>query len=271
MTLALRKTTPDETKLISCLLHRRMITESQLKACLDYQRSVGGRFSDVLLRMNILRASQLEELMQHLDSDEAEHGPSAVDDNVLDPASIKLSDLKVHRRLLDKLPKDLVEEYQLALFFPVPGANSRMIILGHGREIHPEIREKVKSIVGVEICSLALSGSMVRRFSPGKAQRQEPVSGENRKATALQPPSSDPCLDTKIDATVLPASPAHEAPAAFEAPPAPEATCHTCLENEILLNACLNLLSKKGLVTRAELEVELELCKVRKQARGSDG
>jgi hypothetical protein len=269
MTLALRKTTPDETKLISCLLHRRMITESQLKACLDYQRSVGGRLSDVLLRMNILRASQLEELLRHLDSDEAEQGPSVADANVLDPASIKLSDLKVHRRLLEKLPKDLVEEYRLVLFFPVPGANSRMIILGHGREIHPEIREKVKTIVGVEVCSLALTGSMVRRFSPGKAQRQETVSAEEKKPTAPQP--SDPCLDTKIDPTVLPAPPAPEAPLASEAAPAPQGSCQTCVENEILLNACLNLLAKKGLVTRAELEVELELCKVRRQARGSEG
>ena len=78
------KTRPGEDKLTALLLQRKVLTEGQLKAALDYQRSLGGQLQDILVKLDLVRASQIEECLEKLDDlgSVEEAGESR---NVLDP------------------------------------------------------------------------------------------------------------------------------------------------------------------------------------------
>ena len=108
-------------KLTALLLQKRVITEGQLKAALDYQKSLGGQIIDILVKLDLVRASQIEEILKKIESGN-DASALAKGENELDPASMKVSDLKVHRRLLEKLPKDLVSQHLLVVFFPAATA-----------------------------------------------------------------------------------------------------------------------------------------------------
>src|SRR4030095_2707212 len=157
------KQAPDETKLSLRLIRRKVITEGQLKAALDYQRSLGGKITDILIKLDMIRQSQVDEILRKDDDgDESEDGVAA--EGALDPASVKVTDLKVHRRLLDKIPQDLVEKYLLIVFFPLPSGNSRQIILGHGKPIGPEVVSKVRAVAGVDLCTLSIDVQTAKGF-----------------------------------------------------------------------------------------------------------
>lgn len=211
-----------EDKLTALLLQRKVITEGQLKAALDYQRSLGGQLHEILVKLDLVRAAQIDECLEKLDE------LGSVEDegknlNVLDPKEFKVSELKVHRRLLDKIPKPLVEEHLLVPFFPTSNVDSRKIILGHGHELSRNIEEKVRTIVGVELCTLEL---------PEKVARE--ILEENHRGGEAHP----------------------RKPAA--AKPAFRSVRPPGVSDEIVLNALLNVLAKRGVITAEELQLETE-------------
>jgi hypothetical protein len=148
------------------------------------------------------------------------------DASVLSPDSVKPSDLKVHWRLLDKLPKSTVEEYLLLLFFPTGGVPSRKIILGHGQEIDPEVRDKVRSTIGVDVVTLSLSPEVAKAFLSGSRH----VAGDmaNKSVRIVKTPQPPP--QGRKD------------------------------EGGLLL-ALVSLLSRKGVITLEELEEEFGRCR----------
>jgi hypothetical protein len=206
----------EEAKLALLLLRKKVITEGQLKASLDYQRSLGGRLEDVLIKLGLLRASQLGELLQGNEAAATEAAPARSADIALDPATVKTANLKLHRRLLDKIPRELIAQYLLVTFFPLPSGNSRKVILGHGREIPRDAVEKVRSILGVDLCTLKLEPRVVKELVGG---------------------SPDDTKETPADAAVEAAG----------KPP----------RSEEVLVALVKVLTRKGIITREELEDEL--------------
>lgn len=172
MTRALRELAEeDEAKVALLLLRKKAISEGQLRAALDYQRSLGGNLVDVLLKLDLVRPAQLEGCLE----EEAAGAPTGANEAscvALDPASVKLSDLKVHRRLLDKVPRDFVEQHLVALFFPLPSGDPRKIVLGHGTSLSPALVERIRSTVGVDLCTLALEPRVVQGFLGGSPARE---------------------------------------------------------------------------------------------------
>jgi hypothetical protein len=167
MAVTERRSTLDETKITALLLQKKILSEGQLKAALDYQKSLGGRILDILVKLDLIRASQIDEVLKKMEAGEKtgeKAGAKGRSPGALSPGSINVSDLKMHRRLLGKLPHDLVDEHLIVLFFPPPTLSARCIILGHGRDITPEILEKVKGILGVDLHSYALSAEAARKF-----------------------------------------------------------------------------------------------------------
>jgi hypothetical protein len=214
-----------EVKLTSLLLDKKVLTPGQLKAALDYQRSLGGQIADVLVKLGLVRPSQIEEILRTFDAGSGE-SPASKLANALDPDEVKVSDLKVHRRLLEKLPREIIEEYLLVLFFPSAHAGTRKIILGHGRPITQAIEDKVRTTAGVDICTLEIEERVARELID-----------ENRRGEPPPQPRKAAAQPTKSFRSARPPG----------------------VADEVVLNALLNVLTKRGLVTAEELQIETEL------------
>jgi hypothetical protein len=217
------KTKEGEDRLTALLIQKKVITDGQLKAALDYQRSLGGQLSDILVKLDLVRASQIEECMEKLDEPGAVDADEKGNPNVLDPNDFKVSELKVHRRLLDKIPKQLVDAHLLVPFFPTHSVDSRKIILGHGHELRKAIEEKVRTIVGVELCTLELPEKVAREIL-----EENHRGGESHPR---KPPVAKPAFRSVR-------------------PPG--------VADEVVLDALLNVLAKRGVVTAEELQLEAE-------------
>jgi hypothetical protein len=216
----------DDSQLSVLLVQKKLISDGQLKAALDYQKSVGGRILDVLCKLDLVRPSQLEELFRGSESGAgAGSGHAADPDEKLNPASVHLGDLKVHHRLLAKVPHDLAEEHLIALFFPVNNVCSRRLIVGHGREIPAEVLAKIRTLLGVEVSTLALSEEAARGF-----RREFEARHGNKKPLK---PEKQPITGVR------------------------EAESPT--DDKLLLKALVGLLVKKSVLSEEELQVEKEL------------
>lgn len=221
MALTEKKST-NESKLTALLLQKRVITEGQLKAAIDYQKSLGGQIIDIFVKLDLVRASQIEEILKKLESG-SDAGALAKGENVLDPASVRVSELKVHRRLLEKLPKDLVKQHLLVVFFPVANVGTRKIILGHGAAITPLVEEKVRAVIGVDLGTLELDPVAAKGILDDLHGAEAPpkkVAPRERSFRSVRPPG---------------------------------------VGHELVLNALINLLAKRGLITAEELQIETEL------------
>lgn len=236
------KTDLAEPDVIELLLKQRVVTEAQLKAALDFQKSVGGKILDILFTLGLTRTTDLDTLLHDAPSEEKSLDDTRESNEVLDPATVDLGDLKLHHRLLDKIPFEVVQKYLLNLFFPVSKACSRKLIVGHGKEVADEVLDKVKGLLGVEICSLEIPTEVATGFLEEYQSRQRGKKGGASKSKST-PPSSPPA-----------------------ASPAPEPEAETPVrggdfssDERTLLKALSGLLVKKRLITREELQVELEL------------
>lgn len=191
------KTSMDDAKLARLLIRRRLITDGQLKAAMDYQRSLGGKLLEVLVKLDLVRPSQLDEFLSKISSeDEGSESSEPFEPGKVDPSTVNVPELKVHRRLLEKLPQDLVEKHLLIVFFPVPHGDSRKIVLGHGKAITPEVREKIRSIIGIDLSTLELD--------PGVAQGLLADHGRIEAPKKPPPPTRPPAFKADdIDITFL--------------------------------------------------------------------
>jgi len=245
-----QKTLPEDAKLAMLLLRRKVITDSQLKAALDYQRSLGGKIIDILIKLDLVRTTQLEEFLKREESPDG-RAPGDPSDLFLDPSAVTISKLKVHKRLLDKVPSDVVDKYLLLLFFPLPSGNSRRIILGHGRDCPPEVVKQIRRVIGVDLCALKLEEHVALDFL---AQRKGLRKGA---AEVPQPKKAGDTLKPKKAGDTLKLKKAGDEPKPEKAgdplklkkagdEPKPEK-----------IVALVNLLVSKGVITREELEAEL--------------
>ena len=251
------KTIPDEASLSALLLHKRVLTEGQLKAALDYQRSRGGRLFDVLVKLELIREQTLEELLDRVARGDVQATASEDNEAVLAEDAVNLSELKVHRRLLDKVPKDLVQKYLLVLFFPAGNLSLRKIILGHGREIPSDLADKLHSLLGVELYTLGLKTSMAVSFLKdcGRAALIGDVEIEDEESAedALQALDG---LDGSASASRKQERRKRKERDTGKASQDAQAASRN--SSEILLRALVSLLAKKGLISREEFEEELE-------------
>ena len=104
-----------ESQLCALLIRKRVLTEGQLKAALDYQRSLGGELKEILVRLNLVRPQQLAALQS---GEPVDGAGDESDGSIIDPSMLKVADLTVHRKLLEKIPHELVQRYLLITFFP---------------------------------------------------------------------------------------------------------------------------------------------------------
>jgi hypothetical protein len=225
------KTAEDEGKLIKLLLQKKIINDAQLKAALDFQKSVGGEILDVLFNLGVVRSSKIEQLLEA-----AEEGTDGTQESThsLDPELVDLGALTIHHRLCDKLPPEILDRHLICLFFPVAQASSRKLIIGHGRPVSGELVAKIRGLLGVDVCSLALEEERAAAFLGEYKERKQPQRG--RRAEAPAEPREPP---TRV-----------------------ERRAEADLGDEgHIVKALVGLLMKKGVITAEELQVERELMK----------
>ncbi len=239
---------PDENKIVMALIRRKVISDGQLKAAMDYQRSLGGQISDILVKLGLARAAQIEEVLKNPDADGT--SDSSVTDSALDPEGVRLSDLKVHRKLLEKIPTELQERHLLVPFFPLPSGDSRRIIMGHGKAVTPDVISKVKSVLGVDLYTLALEERVARDFVAPDSRSE----AARRAHSGL--PKSDPARADASRAEAQRAEPPRVDPPPAEVPKS-EAVNLDPVSTDHLVGVLMSLLVRKGILTREELEAEL--------------
>jgi hypothetical protein len=215
----------EESQLAHMLVQRKIINDAQLKTALDYQKSLGGKVGDVLCKLGLVRQKQIEDLLKNPGAAAgAQQCNPRETDEILNPDDVDPGELKVHHRLLAKLPRELVEPNLISLFFPVSKLCSRKLIVGHGKEVPREVFEKIQSLLGVEVCTVHLSEEVARRFLLEHAERQ----GARK-------------------------------PAKGEKAPAPPQPVEGVAEDRLLVKALAGLLIKKGMISIEELQVERQL------------
>jgi hypothetical protein len=209
------------------MLRRKVATEGQLKAAIDYQESVGGRLMDILPKLGLVRASTLEQFLKQLSGsqeggDGQTTGPQAA---AVDPLR-----LKVHRKLLEKVPQALQASHEILLFFPPPG--TRAILMSCEPAAPAAVVEQLQALLGVEIRAIQLAPEVRKGFrEPAESAAQRPRGSQASR----------------------------QAPARSESGP-------LFSEEQEMLRALLNVLVKKQLISAEELKVEIELLRRRPKA-----
>ncbi len=257
-----------EVDLIDALVQSGVVAEAQLKAAYDYQRSLGGEIPEILVKLGMIRRSKLDAVVSAVESGSSVDGlGSDSSDRRLDPGQIDFSELKVHHRILDKLPGELVDEFLLVLYFPLAKLDSRRLILGHGREVSDELVEAARKKLNVDMYSLELPPAVAASSLIEYLDRAgKPISDELRSlaASSASPPASEDAATGRLDpsptpSTALDASADEsEAPSGSLADSDPDAFSFDG-QGEIVTVALIHLLAKKKLIRREELDVEVEL------------
>ena len=260
----------DERQMVALLIHSKVITEGQLKAALDYQKSVGGQVLDILYKLGLVRSPNFHDLISDVKTAKED---SSIE--VLDPESVDFDSLKLHHRLMDKLPEALIEEFLINLYFPLAQTGSRRIICGHAKEMSQEMLEKLKRTLGVDLCSLTLESSFARNGLDDYIERKtgtRPVRTQSREsagpgAAAKDKPEPQPTTSGKEDSksgedsAEVTKRTVHEGTPGVIAAPRPTASPDTAVDagDHILLECLVALLKKKGVISAEELNVEVQL------------
>ncbi|MAG94386.1 MAG: hypothetical protein CMJ48_11640 [Planctomycetaceae bacterium] len=273
----------DDNQVIDLFLEKKVVSEAQLKAALDFQKSTGGSVVDVLLKLGLIRSADIDEVLRDSEEASEERQEDTKESNVvLDPATIDENDLKIHHRLLDKLPSAVVDDSLILLFFPVSQICTRKLIVGHGRAIDDELLNKMRGLLGVEICSLSLSEASACEFLNQYDERSgggKPKRVPSQASDSPAEPDDDTfnaadmqaaALSSKAPSSKAPSSkaPPSKAPPSKAPPskaPSPETSSakrdggEARGDDQALLKALIGLLIKKDVMTKAELQVEFEL------------
>ncbi len=146
-----------ESEFVKMLERSRVISEGQLKAIYDYQRSVGGSVLDILVKLNMVPRSDVDRMLQAAmrgeDIATVAGGKTIV---AVDAKKLDVDGLNLHHRLIDKIPMDIIERCVLTVFFPAPSLDSRKLIVGHGRDLPEGLAETISATLGVELYTLDL-------------------------------------------------------------------------------------------------------------------
>ncbi len=192
-----------ESEFVKLLVRGKIISEGQLKAVYDYQRSVGGSVLDILVKLNMLSRSEIERMLQAAIRGEdvavAVGGRSIV---AIDAKKLDVDVLKLHHRLIDKIPMEIIERCVLTVFFPAPNLDSRRLIVGHGRDLPEGLAERISSTLGIEVYTLALDEALGADFVIEFLERaKKPVSdemkslrGATRRKERVARPAAQPAV-----------------------------------------------------------------------------
>ncbi len=215
------------------MLKRKLVNESQLKAAIDYQESVGGRLVDILLKLGLVQQQPMDDFLRALESGEDAES-SASEELVID-----VENLIVHRKLVEKVPSDVVAANELLLFFPPKG--TRAILMSAKKDADERLPSTLAKRLGVDIHPVELDDTVRARYLDGAAKVKP------KRAAEPQAPADD-----------------EQKPAGYEGRrrPHPEGE-KPVLEATGSLEALVELLVKKQLITHDELAVEIELVKRR--------
>ncbi len=309
-----------ESEFVRMLVRSRIISEGQLKAVYDYQRSVGGSVVDILAKLNMVPRSDLETMLHAaMRGDDVATAVSGGRTSVaIDATKLALDGLKLHHRLIDKIPLEVVQRYLLTVFFPGASLDSRKLIVGHGRELPEAMAERIRSLLGVDLYTLHLNQAIAADFVVRYLERaRKPVPeeilsllGTQRReeraaASAAVAPREDSGSEIAIEVHAEPGSDAGEGrgedePSSRQATepgssddtrgdthdydvdparnnrttqnstrgvtrmmnePSKDSDSKFGVDPSIEWTALLNLLVKKGFLTRDEVRVEIELLK----------
>ena len=118
----------------------------------------------------------LQAAMQGEDIATAAEGNTIV---AVDAKKMDVDALKLHHRLIDKIPMEIIERCVLTVFFPAPSLDSRKLIVGHGRDLPEGLAETISSTLGVELYTLDLGEATGASFVVEYLERaKKPVSDE---------------------------------------------------------------------------------------------
>ncbi|MBN1441561.1 MAG: hypothetical protein JXA90_02580, partial [Planctomycetes bacterium] len=155
-----------DAQLAEEILKRKLLSAGRLRAALDYQASVGGHLIGVLQKLGLVKENDLQVFMAKLAAGEDFVWSSETEKSPI-PCPVEVSRLRVHRKLLEKIPPELVDRYNLLLFFPPPGY--RAILMASDPIVKVEGVKKLQALLCVEICPIQLSAE---EMAPFLAERQ---------------------------------------------------------------------------------------------------
>jgi len=208
-----------DAELAEAMISRKFINPAKLKAALDYQASVGGRLPAVLMKLGLVREDVLREFLTKLLLGEG-GGPGVAPDET----SVDISKLRVHWKLLDKVPNELVDRFGILFFFPPKG--ERAILISSDPAVGDKGVKKLQELLGVDIRPISLSPDDRRRFLEGGSRRvkqEKGAAGTERRAPTRQvngnqPDAGGPQLDEPREVEV---EPLKVEPEELAAPPDP--------------------------------------------------
>jgi hypothetical protein len=203
-----------DAELAEQILSRKFLSSAQLKIALDYQVSVGGRLASVISKLGLVRDGQLEAFLERVGNGEEftwGEDPDPEPSKKHEVPDFQVDKLRVHKKLIDKVPSEVVEKYGILFFFPPP--KTRAILLSSSPDIGAVGVRKLEGLLGVEICPVELSEADRARFLTKNASAHGGGSAAPLAAAA------------PIEPTNGPAAPAHGLPshahgAAAQAPAA---------------------------------------------------
>ena len=142
-----------------------MLSDAQVKAVFDYQRSLGGSLIDILVKLGMMTKSRLDAVLATAQrGGDVAAAAGTRKDYSLKQGELSHDELKIHHRILDKIPPELTESFLLVVFFPARKLDSRRLIIGHGEALPDDVRDRVRSTLGVEIYTLRLQVGAAGRF-----------------------------------------------------------------------------------------------------------
>ncbi len=182
-----------ESEFVKMLERSRVISEGQLKAVYDYQRSVGGSVLDILVKLNMVPRSDVDRMLQAAmrgeDIATVAGGKTIV---AVDAKKLDVDGLKLHHRLIDKIPMEIIERCVLTVFFPAPSLDSRKLIVGHGRDLPEGLAATISSTLGVELYTLDLGEATGASFVVEYLERaKKPVPDEMKSLGARRSKKSE--------------------------------------------------------------------------------
>ena len=246
--------TQSDSEIAVEMLKCKLVSEAQLKAAIDYQESLGGNLVDVLLKLGLVKEEPLRKFLAAREQGEAGASGGA-------NLEIEVDKLKVHKKLVEKVPAEIVEEFGVLLFFPPKG--TRAILLSSSENSPSNMAKKLSNLLGVEIQGIDLEEEHRAAFLEGKTPDSAKVkasksakpaeeSGEVRGETKARSPADKAESD---------GAPQVASPSGQESRSRPAASKDAVSEDQIMVKALINLLVKKQLVSKEELSVELELAR----------
>lgn len=175
-----------ESEFVKLLVRSKVLSEGQLRAVYDYQRSVGGSVIDILVKLNMMTRKDLDATLQAaMRGDDIATALSGRTNLAIDASKLEMEGLKLHHRVIDKLPPEIIDGFFLAVFFPVRGLDSRKLIVGHGKDLPEDVLRRVRSLLGVDLYTLQLNETIAADFVVRYLERaKKPVSDELRSCAA---------------------------------------------------------------------------------------